>query len=285
MEENKSTEQSQKINAIAMYFEESAFNNAQRVAGMLASSDLVPTNYQYHPPYPVPTDEAQKAANQAAYTKACANCLIALNKAAQLGCDPLTIMQNMTPIYGRPSWASSFLIGTVNSCGRFKPLKFKFGEDGEIHETYTVYKKDKSGMQKKVDMKNLTCYAYTTERGSDEELKGTTISLRMAFDEGWLTKDGSKWLTMPEQMLSYRAAAFWTRVYAPEISQGLYTIEETKEFTPYEELPTEVVPQIAADNANREVQGFDEKPAEAVEVEQQAEQADPKVEQQEGPGF
>jgi hypothetical protein len=31
---------------------------------------------------------------------------------------------------------------------------------------------------------------------------------------------------MPNQMLRYRAAAFWQRVYCPEISMGLLTAEE-----------------------------------------------------------
>ncbi len=48
----------------------------------------------------------------------------------------------------------------------------------------------------------------------------------MAKREGWATKSGSKWLTMPEQMLCYRAAAFWTRVYAPELSLGMSTADE-----------------------------------------------------------
>ena len=48
----------------------------------------------------------------------------------------------------------------------------------------------------------------------------------MAKAEGWYTKNGSKWKTMPEQMLQYRAAAFWTRAYAPEIALGMHTAEE-----------------------------------------------------------
>ena len=48
----------------------------------------------------------------------------------------------------------------------------------------------------------------------------------MAKDEGWYGKNGSKWKTMPELMLQYRAAAFFQRVYAPEISMGLITREE-----------------------------------------------------------
>lgn len=233
------------MDALAMYFEKESFDSAMRVCGMLAHSDLVPENYQYKPAgpeadaagNPIPANiEVNKALRQ----KATANCLIALNKASQLGVDPLTVMQNMAIVYGRPSWSSSFLIATVNTCGRFKPLKYKWGEDGDIDEEYTVYSKPGSnggGGKKRLKMKNITCTAYTTERGSDEVLEGAEISIRMAYEEGWLTKNGSKWVTMPKQMLMYRAAAFWVRAYAPEVSLGFgQTSEELQDYTPYEEV-------------------------------------------------
>lgn len=238
--------QQKKMDALTMYFEQTSFETSMRVCEMLAHSDLVPENYQYKPCGPEVDSQgnpipANIAVNKAAKRKATANCLIALNKAAQLGVDPLTVMQNMAIVYGRPSWSSTFLIGSVNTCGRFKPLKFKFGDDGRLKEKYTEYTKPGSssggGGEKTIDMPNLTCYAYTTERGDDEVLKGTTISLKMAFDEKWLTKSGSKWLTMPEQMLMYRAAAFWARVYAPEVSLGMLTREEAEDvFTEYQEV-------------------------------------------------
>jgi hypothetical protein len=48
----------------------------------------------------------------------------------------------------------------------------------------------------------------------------------MAVTEGWYTKDGSKWPNMTKQMLTYRAASFWTSAYAPELSMGIRTSEE-----------------------------------------------------------
>lgn len=238
------------FNAMSMYFDSNQFATAQRVCLMLASSDLVPKEYQYKPGNILNADgtvnPALKAADDANKNKAMANCMIALNKAAQLHSDPLTIMQNMVIVYGRPSWSATFLIGTVNTCGRFMPLKFKFGEDGHLKENYTVYKKGGGGEQKTIDTANLTCMAYTTERGSDEVLEGTTISLRMAFEEGWMTKDGSKWITMPKQMLMYRAAAFWVRVYAPEISQGMHTTDEVNDTIdiPYEDVTDKVHDEV-----------------------------------------
>jgi hypothetical protein len=51
----------------------------------------------------------------------------------------------------------------------------------------------------------------------------------MAKAEGWYAKNGSKWQTMPEQMLRYRAASFFVRAYAPELSLGLATREEIED--------------------------------------------------------
>ena len=44
---------------------------------------------------------------------------------------------------------------------------------------------------------------------------------------------------MPSQMLRYRAAAFWQRVYCPEISMGLITKEEAEDIqdVEYTEIP------------------------------------------------
>lgn len=252
--------------AMSMYFDGAQFGTAQRVCYMLANSDLVPKEYQYKPINIYNADgsvnNALKAQDDAAKNKAIANCMIALNKAAQLHSDPLTIMQNMAIVYGRPSWSATFLIGTVNTCGRFRPLKFRFGENGTVNEKYTVYKKEGGGIQKSINMPNYTCVAYTTERGSDEVLEGTEISIRMAFDEKWIQKDGSKWLTMPKQMLMYRAAAFWVRVYAPEISQGMQTTEEVRDIVdvPYEEVNEQ---KVLANANQQELPPEEEAPANA----------------------
>jgi hypothetical protein len=50
--------------------------------------------------------------------------------------------------------------------------------------------------------------------------------MAMAKAEGWLDKNGSKWKTMPEQMLMYRAATFFCRVYCPEVLAGVQTVDE-----------------------------------------------------------
>lgn len=148
------------------------------------------------------------------------NCLIALELAGRVGVSVFAAMQNLDIIHGRPSWRSSFLVACVNSTGRFSPLRFRFqGVEGT----------DDWG-----------CRAYATD-STGEECVGTLITIGLAKAEGWYGKNGSKWRTMPEQMLRYRAAAFWSRVYAPEVSLGMHTSDELGDIES-REMPGNVKP-------------------------------------------
>lgn len=137
------------------------------------------------------------------------NVLIAVNMATRMGADTLMVMQNLYIVNGRPGWSSQFLIATFNSCGRFSAIKYRFiGTKGT----------DDWG-----------CVAYTKELDTGELVEGTEITMGMAKAEKWLDKPGSKWKTMPEQMIRYRAAAFMIRSTAPEIGMGLLTREELED--------------------------------------------------------
>ena len=48
----------------------------------------------------------------------------------------------------------------------------------------------------------------------------------MAKKEGWYSKSGSKWQSMPIQMMMYRAGAFFGRVHGPDILMGLPLADE-----------------------------------------------------------
>jgi len=182
--------------------ETAAFELVQRQAKMLASSTLVPKEFQNN----------------------MANCAIGLNIAKRLGADPFMVLQNIDVIHGRPSFRATFLIAMVNASGRFSPLKFKL--DGDSAER--------------------TCYAYATDKASGETVEGPAVSMAMAKAEGWSTKSGSKWLTMPELMLRYRSAAFFARLYAPDITLGMQTAEEVEDADPPERNITPAkVPQVA----------------------------------------
>lgn len=185
-----------------------------------------------------------------------ANTVIALNMANRLGADPMAVMQSLYIVHGKPAWSSQFIISCINSCGRFEPLRFALSGTGDARQ----------------------CVAWTRQRGSDEKLEGPAVSIDMAKKEGWHGKNGSKWQTMPELMLRYRAATFFGRLYCPEITLGMKSMEEVVEIDAtvddasgpsvvdrvMDRLPStdapevEVVPEVAPDEANPV-----EKPAEA----------------------
>ena len=165
-------------------FSPSGFELAQRIAKSLASSTLVPKIYQGQ--------------------EGLANCMIALELASRLKVSPMVVMQNMVPINGRPSWSSQYLIGRVNACGKFSPLRYILDNEDEP----------------------TSCYCEAKDLASGDVLRGEKITIAMAKAEGWYSRNGSKWPTMPGQMLRFRAGSWWQRVYCPELSLGLPTQEE-----------------------------------------------------------
>jgi len=164
-----------------------SFEDAQRIAKGLSSSDLVPQ----------------------AYRNNISNTMIAMEMANRLKISPFEVMQNLDIIKGKPSWSSTFIIASLNSCGRFKPLRFEFvGNDT---------KSDEYG-----------CRAYTDDMDGNK-IVGPMVTWLMVKAEGWLSKSGSKWQTMPELMFQYRAASFFGRLYAPDILKGMQTVDEVKD--------------------------------------------------------
>jgi hypothetical protein len=156
--------------------------------------------------------------------QALANCVIALDLANRMSVNPLMVMQNLYNVHGNPGWSSKFLIARLNGCGKFSPLRYKY--DGEPNTD------------------DWSCRAYAIDKATGDELRGAAVSIGMAKKEGWYSKSGSKWQTMPELMLQYRSAAFFQRAYAPEISMGLITAEEY----------TDVYGDTQSKNANKQVE-------------------------------
>lgn len=206
------------------------FEQLQRVAKALAGSTLVPVQYRAF----TEKKEYGRVIGHEPNAAGLPNCVVALNMALRMGADPLMVMQNLYVIEGRPSWSSQFIIAMLNSCGRFSPLRFDLSEPGKAEElTYSAtFWKDgkKVTEQRKAKIKHQTCTAWVIEKETGDRLNGPTISMQMAIDEGWLTKNGSKWLTMPEVMLRYRAASMLGRLYAPELLMGLQSREEVEDF-------------------------------------------------------
>ncbi len=194
-----------------------SFELAQRAAKLLCQSSLVPKEYQGNLP----------------------NCVIALNMATRMNADPLMVMQNLYIVHGRPGWSSQFLISTFNTSGRFSALRYdwlgKEGTDG------------------------YGCRAWAIEKVTGEKLTGSTVTIRLAKKEGWYSKKDrngneiSKWQTMPQQMLMYRAASWFIRAYAPELAMGMHTADEIQDAIDLSEVDYEwKVEEEVKQNANSE---------------------------------
>ena len=149
------------------------------------------------------------------YRQSAENCLVAIDIANRLGLSPLMVMQNLYIVKGKPSWSGSFSAAAVNGSGRFTPLEFVFvGEPGTMSHG---------------------CYAKAIRIANGAECVSSTVTMQMAEEEGWLSKPGSKWKTMPVQMMQYRAAAFFARIHCPDALLGFRTYEEIQDVQGYEQ--------------------------------------------------
>ena len=138
------------------------------------------------------------------------DCFVAVEMATRMHTSPLFIMQNLYVVKGKPTWAGQACMAMINACGRFKDVK----------HIYTG--------QKGTDSRG--CYVTATRISDGETVNGTEITMKMVHSEGW--DSNKKWLTMTEQMLGYRAASFFARMYCPEALMGLQTYDEVVDTTP-----------------------------------------------------
>lgn len=135
------------------------------------------------------------------------DCFIALDLACRLEINPYMVFQNMYVVHGRPGLQAQFVIALMNRHGPFEgPVEYEYKGHG----------------------KTRACTAYAVLSGSKRRCEAT-VDWCMVEAEGWNKKNGSKWLTMPDQMFSYRAAAFLARKYCPEVLMGMQTVEELED--------------------------------------------------------
>lgn len=203
-----------------------SFELMQRAAKMLSNSTLVPVQYRAQKEI----KEFGKVIGYEDNPNAIPNCVIALNMSQRLNADPLMIMQNLYIVEGRPAWSAQFVAASINASGRFTPLRFDLTEPGQVEDvTYTSTawvngKKETS--QKTIQVQHRACRAWSLDKATGDRIYGPMVSMQMAIDEGWITKNGSKWQTMPEVMLHYRATSFFGKLHAPDLLMGLASVEE-----------------------------------------------------------
>lgn len=141
-----------------------------------------------------------------AYQNRPENCIIALDMANRMGVSPLVVMQNLYVIQGKPSFSGSAIASMIRSNPKFRNVELHYvGKEGD--DSWGAY----------VTAENIS---------TGKELKGGTVTIAISKKEGWYQKSGSKWQTMPEIMLAYRAYAWFGRVFCPELLMGLQSSEE-----------------------------------------------------------
>lgn len=167
------------------------FNHMWRVAQVFAGSELVPVQYQ----------------------NKTENCFIACQMAIRLQVDPFMFMQNTYIVKGRPGMEAKLAIALINTSGLYvDSLGYEIDGKDPFDKKYRVR-------------------AHATRKGTGTVIFGPWIDWQIVENEGWRSKEGSKWRTIPGLMFLYRAATFFGRLHCPERMMGMQTVEELVDIT------------------------------------------------------
>jgi len=138
------------------------------------------------------------------------NCIIGLQLAMRMQVDPFMLMQNMYIVHGKPGLEAKVAIAMCNSKGVFRgPIRYELSGEG----------------------KERKCVAYAFDKETGERCE-ETVTIEIAEKEGWTTKKGSKWLTIPDLMLKYRSAMWLIRTTCPEVLMGMQSTDELVDIAP-----------------------------------------------------
>lgn len=137
------------------------------------------------------------------------NCFVALDMASRMGLSPMVVMQNLFVIQGKPSWSGQAIASMIRANPNYRDVELHFvGQEG-------------------TDQRGAFVTAHRISTG--KTIVGSTVTIGIAKKEGWYQKSGSKWQSIPEVMLSYRAYAWFGRVHCPELMMGMQTVEEVQD--------------------------------------------------------
>lgn len=220
-------------------FSAAGFDLAQRIAKAYQTANAVPTAFRSS------ITKREKQGNdyydvEVPNPAALGNCIVAIETAQAVGMSITAVMQNANVIEGRLSWSGKFVIAAINASRRFSPLRFRIRNRGRITASY----KEKGQwnreqrrydmVERSIEIDDIECvaWAYVMEGGrrTDEVIEGTPVSIKMAVEEGWYSKPGSKWQTeLKHLMLQYRAGSFFGNIHAPDVVMGMGRTSEELE--------------------------------------------------------
>lgn len=124
MEENKNLAvQQPQTNVLNVFGSIQGFEAGQRMAKVLAASNLVPQQYKGN----------------------IGDCLIGLNMAARMQADPLMVLQNLVIVHGTPTFEAKFAIACFNATGKYTAIRYtEIGKQGSDSYGMYAYAIDKS---------------------------------------------------------------------------------------------------------------------------------------------
>ena len=169
-----------------------------RMADFMSKSDIIPVHYRGKP----------------------ANCFIAIQSAIRMNQDPMLVMGSTYVVAGTLAVKATFAISLANTSGIYS---------GGIRYIVEGANEKFEGLNN-----NLKVTAWTTVKATGERIE-STVTMAMAIAEGWTRN--SKYKTLPELMLKYRAACFLIRVHNPEILNGMHMVEELEDIVTANDFP------------------------------------------------
>lgn len=170
-------------------FQTTSLAQLYRLAHLYARTQMVPDEYRGRPD----------------------DCAVVLHLAKRWGLDPFLVFQQVYFVHGKPGLQGQLVIALLNTSRKLKgPLQYEFTGEAD----------------------NYGCVAVGTDATTNEMVGGPKITRRMVTAEGWdkpKKNTISKWVTMPDIMFRYRAAALFGRMLYPEVLMGLQTTEELED--------------------------------------------------------
>jgi hypothetical protein len=159
-----------------------------------------------------------------AFQNKVADCMIIIEMSQRTGFPAMMVAQNIYIVYGKPGWSSQFIIALINARAGLGRLQYRTTGTGP----------------------NRECVAWTKHPETGDVLESPPITIAMATAEGWVSKNGSKWKTMPELMLRYRAATLFGRLYCPELLMGLKSDDELEDITAAQQAEVDTMKEAKA---------------------------------------
>ena len=217
------------------WLQPSSLTEAMTLAQSLSKSQLIPKAFQGKP------DE----------------CLMVLIVAQEKGLSMWETFQNLQIIEGRVGWDSKFIIQSINRSGRLRGgLQFKVENKGK----FTIPKRDavpylpadpnngRPYAQKakperpQMEVDEIEYTAWGIDATSGKEIYSQPISIRVAYNAGWVNRNPEQWIGDPENMSMLRTAKRFASRYG--IGIGETTVDELRDSEPAQDVAyAEIVEQ------------------------------------------